>query len=96
TVVGAVAGWLYERRAERSARPAAAKQLGVLLASGLIVGESLIGVVLAAIVVFSGQGAPLALVGEGFADAAVWVGGAAFLLATLGLYGWLNRLGARA
>lgn len=92
-VVGAIVGWFYERRAERSARPAASKQLGVLLASGMIVGESLIGVALAALVVFSGQGAPLALVGAGFADTAVWLGGAAFALSIGALYRWLRRMG---
>ena len=61
-VVGAVAGWWFERRAARKADPEATKQLGVLMASGLIVGESLLGVILAAVVVFSGNGAPLALV----------------------------------
>jgi putative OPT family oligopeptide transporter len=91
-VVGAIAGWLYERRAMRSADPDSTKQLGVLLASGLIVGESLIGVLLAAIVVFSGKDAPLAVVGEGFAGAAVWIGGAAFAAISVALYAWLNRL----
>ena len=91
--VGAIVGWWFDKRADRGARPAATKQLGVLLASGLIVGEGLIGVVLAAIVVFSGQDTPLALVGEGFADAAVWIGGLAFILITGALYGWLNKLG---
>src|SRR6202030_4700889 len=38
-VVGAVVGWFYARKAARTARPAAAIQLGVLLASGLIVGD---------------------------------------------------------
>jgi putative OPT family oligopeptide transporter len=90
-VVGAVIGWAYDRRAERTANPSGTKQLGVLLASGLIVGESLVGVLLAAIVVFSGKAAPLALVGDGFADAAVWVGGIAFTAITVILYGWLNR-----
>ncbi len=94
-VVGAIAGWWFDKRAERGSRPEATKQLGVLMASGLIVGESLIGVVLAAIVVFSGQGAPLALVGDSFANAAVWVGGIAFVLITLALYGWLLRLSER-
>src|SRR6202040_2851621 len=68
-VVGAVAGWLFDRRGNRSPRPEATKQLWVLLASGLIVGESVIGVVISAIVVFSGKGAPLALVGPGFETA---------------------------
>jgi putative OPT family oligopeptide transporter len=95
-VVGAVAGWAYERRAMRTADPDSTKQLGVLLASGLIVGESLIGVLLAAIVVFSGKDAPLAVVGEGFAGAAVWIGGAAFAAISIALYAWLNRLSGSA
>src|ERR1051326_8356379 len=45
-VVGAVVGWFYDRRADRTQRPDAARQLGVLLASGLIVGEGIIAVVI--------------------------------------------------
>jgi putative OPT family oligopeptide transporter len=91
-VVGAAVGWAYEGRAERTANPAQSKQIGVLLASGMIVGESLVGVLLAAIVVFSGKDAPLALVGPGFATASVWIGGGAFIAAMIALYGWLNRV----
>jgi putative OPT family oligopeptide transporter len=96
TVVGAVAGWAYDRRADRTANPAGARQLGVLLASGMIVGESLVGVLLAAVVVFSGRAAPLALVGAEFATPAIWVGGIAFAISIIALYGWLNRLGGPA
>ncbi|HVB84095.1 MAG TPA: oligopeptide transporter, OPT family, partial [Rhodanobacteraceae bacterium] len=84
-VVGAVAGWFFERRAEHTAKPEATKQLGVLLASGMIVGESLIGVALAALVVFSGKDAPLALVGPGFVGAAVVIGALAFALVMLAM-----------
>jgi putative OPT family oligopeptide transporter len=91
-VVGAIAGWAYERRAAGTRDPGSTQQLGVLLASGLIVGESLVGVVLAGIVVFSGKDAPLALVGESFAGAAVWLGAAAFAAIGVALYAWLNRL----
>jgi putative OPT family oligopeptide transporter len=86
-VVGAVSGYLYDRRAERRAKPESTKQLGVLLASGMIVGEGLIGVLVAALVAFSGKDFPLALVGEAFAShAAVWLGGAAFALVIFLLY----------
>jgi putative OPT family oligopeptide transporter len=95
-VVGAVAGWAYERRAARTVNPEGTRQLGVLLASGMIVGESLIGVLLAAVVVFSGKAAPLALVGEEFAGAAVWLGGAVFVVSIGALYAWLNRLSGPA
>ncbi len=86
-VVGAVAGWLYDRRAMRTARPEAVKQLGVLLASGLLVGEGLLGVVIAALVAFSGKDFPLSLVGDDFAAGpAVWLGAAAFAIVVYLLY----------
>jgi len=88
-VVGAMAGWLFERAARAKRDPEATRQLGVLLASGLIVGESLLGVILAAVVVFSGQGAPLALVGESFATAGQVLGFMAFAGIGFGLYRWL-------
>ncbi|MDR3388084.1 MAG: oligopeptide transporter, OPT family [Rudaea sp.] len=92
-VVGAIAGWYYDRRADRGPKPEAAKQLGVLLASGMIVGEGLIGVLIAAIVAFSGKDFPLALVGEEFADnAALWIGGIAFVVSVLALYRWIEKV----
>ncbi len=90
-VIGAVAGWWFEKRAAYKRDPEATKQLGVLLASGLIVGESLLGVILAAIVVFSGNGAPLALVGDSFATAGQVLGLLAFAGIGIGLYRWLLK-----
>jgi len=66
----------------------------VLLASGLIVGESVIGVVISAIVVFSGVSAPLALVGPGFGTAAIIIGGVAFAATAILLYRWILRMGS--
>lgn len=91
-VVGSVVGWYFDRRADRSKKPETTKQLGVLLASGLIVGESVIGVVIAFIVGLSGKGAPLALVGENFGEAAQWIGGIAFAVIVLVLYRWIARM----
>ncbi|QIK96639.1 oligopeptide transporter, OPT family [Sphingomonas sp. HDW15A] len=48
--LGALIGWLYNRWAERQANPAFAERIGTLMATGLIVGESLMGVLFAAIV----------------------------------------------
>ena len=48
--VGAVLGWFYNRWAMTSRNPACAERMGVLMATGLIVGESLMGVVYAAAV----------------------------------------------
>jgi putative OPT family oligopeptide transporter len=92
-VVGAIVGWYFDKRADRTPKAEATKQLGVLLASGLIVGESIIGVLVAAIVVFSGKPAPLALVGSGFDNAAVWIGTLAFVAVTFAMYRWIARLG---
>jgi putative OPT family oligopeptide transporter len=91
-VVGTIVGWLYDRAADRTARPEPAKQLGVLLASGLIVGESIIGVVISAIVVFSGKAAPLGLVGPNFETAGIFIGGIAFAVIGFVLYRWTLRL----
>jgi hypothetical protein len=69
------------------------KQLGVLFASGLIVGEGLIGVLIAALVAFSGRDFPISLVDDRFADnGAVWLGTAAFAATLLLLYRWVARL----
>jgi putative OPT family oligopeptide transporter len=91
-VVGTIVGWFYDRSADRSSNPEGGKQLGVLLASGLIVGESLIGVVISAIVVFSGSAAPLALVAASFEHAAIFIGAAAFIAIAFILYRWTLRM----
>ena len=91
-VVVAIVGWLFDQRANRTPKPEATKQLGVLLASGLIVGESVILVVISAIVAFSGVAAPLALVGPGFETAGIIIGGAAFAAIAFVLYRWILRM----
>jgi putative OPT family oligopeptide transporter len=83
-VIGAVTGYYYDRWADRTARPAFAKRMGVLMATGMIVGESLFGVLYAGIVVASGQNAPFALVGDGFETPAL-IGGAVIFLVLIGL-----------
>ena len=76
------AGELAEYDVEQSNRR------GVLFASGLIVGESLIGVIIAVIIVLSvttgGGESPLQLVGPEFESTAGWLGLLAFIFA--GLY----------
>ena len=90
-VAGAVLGWFYNRWAHRSARPEPAKQLGVLLASGFIVGESLFGVLLAGLIVVANTANPLALVGDAFQTTATIIGAVAFIGCVLGLYAWTAR-----
>jgi putative OPT family oligopeptide transporter len=82
-VIGSVIGHLYEKRAKSEA----AQRTGVLLASGFIVGDGLFGVLLAGLIVVTGSGAPIALVGDGFATPALFIGLAVFA----GLVAWLYR-----
>jgi len=88
-VVGAIVGWFFDQRANRTPKPEATKQLGVLLASGLIVGEGIIGVVISAIVVFSGKDAPLSVVGPAYETAGIIIGGVAFVAIAFALYRWI-------
>ncbi len=95
-VLGALAGWAYNRWVERFANREAAKRLAVLLASGMIVGESLCGVLLAGIIVATGKGEPLALVGDSFAGWSEVIGGIAFIALCAWLYRWVGALARRA
>jgi len=90
-VVGAIAGWIYDKGADRAADPERFRRTGVLAATGLIVGESLFGVLLAGIVVASGNASPLAIVGDGFRPIAVWGGALLFAL----IAWWLYRRSAK-
>nr|WP_257539644.1 oligopeptide transporter, OPT family [Sphingobium sp. CFD-1] len=62
--VGAVIGHFYNRWAMRQSNPDFAERMGVLMATGFIVGESLFGVAFAGIVAATNSDAPLALVAE--------------------------------
>ncbi|MDO5032286.1 OPT family oligopeptide transporter [Corynebacterium sp.] len=57
--IGAFLGFLYNKWAAKQASPDFAKRMGTLLATGLVVGESLFGVVNAAIIAASGGENPL-------------------------------------
>ncbi len=72
--IGAALGHFYESWAERQKSPEFAKRMGVLAATGLIVGESLFGVAFAGIVAGSGSDAPLAVVGHDFERIGVLIG----------------------
>ena len=54
-VIGAVVGWLYTRSTAGSPQAPVMRRMAVLISSGLIVGESLFGVVLAGVIVASGN-----------------------------------------
>lgn len=87
-VVGAVLSYvvnIYLRKRAEARSPKnvegdieACNRRGILFASGMIVGESLMGVLLAGIIVISvtsgGSDTPLLMVGDNFADTAQWLG----------------------
>ncbi|MDU2064201.1 MAG: oligopeptide transporter, OPT family [Sporomusaceae bacterium] len=87
-VIGAVMGYVVNRYLQKravqrktqdvDAYVEKASRHGVLFASGLIVGESLMGVIIAIVIVFSvssgGSDAPLALVGKAFGPTADFLG----------------------
>jgi putative OPT family oligopeptide transporter len=89
-VIGAVIGHLYDKRTKTEA----AARTGVLLASGFIVGDGLFGVALAGLIVATGSGTPLALVGDNFATPSIFVGMAVFGTILAYLYRWIARLSA--
>jgi putative OPT family oligopeptide transporter len=94
-VLGAIVGRIYNDRIGRGAHAEAGKRLGVLLASGLIVGESLFGVLLAGLIVATHNEEPLALVGDAFTGPANIIGTIAFAAAIVGLYRWIGTLARR-
>ncbi|MFL6733446.1 MAG: OPT family oligopeptide transporter [Sphingomicrobium sp.] len=90
--LGALLGWTYNRWATRTSNPAFAERLGTLMATGLIVGESLMGVVYAGLVAAaekagsSDSAGVIALVDEN-----AWAMPLALVLFTaaiVSLYGW--------
>jgi putative OPT family oligopeptide transporter len=87
--IGALLGWFYDKWAARTSSPEFAQRMGVLLATGLIVGESIMGVVYAAIVATTRQDAPLALVAEN--PWAVPLGILVFAVVVVGFYAWTQR-----
>ncbi len=86
-VIGSVIGYWYDKRVARRKDSEYRKRLGVLVASGMIVGESLLGVLVAGLIVIH---VPLALVPDDFAPAN-WIGLGAFVFLIVVLYGWMLR-----
>ncbi len=87
-VIGAVLSWITARVVRSSP---AAERHGLLVASGFIVGESLIGVVLAAIIGATGRQDALTIVGPGFSTTATVLGTFAFLTVCIGFVRSIQR-----
>lgn len=86
-VIGSVIGRYYDKWADRACDPELARRMGVLTATGMIVGESLFGVTFAGIVAGTGSDTPLAIAGAGFETLAL-IGGTILFFA---LAAWLYR-----
>lgn len=91
--LGALLGRFYDKWAARSANPEFAERMGVLMATGLIVGESIFGVIFAGTVAATQQDTPFALVEE--FSWAVPLSLTVFAVAILGLY-WKTKADARS
>jgi putative OPT family oligopeptide transporter len=89
-IVGAIISHWYDRRSRTAPDPERAERLGTLVASGLIVGESVWGVVNAGLIVALSTEAPIALVPESFKPAP-WLGVLAFIAIIVFLYRWMLK-----
>ena len=94
-IIGAVISHWYDKRARAMPNPGRAERLGTLVASGLIVGESLWGVLNAGLIVAFAKDAPVGLVPEDFGPAKV-LGLLGFVGAIVWLYRWMLRRSAVA
>ena len=87
-VVGSVLSYWYNGRARSSPNPERAERLGTLVASGLIVGESLWGVINAGLIVALSNDAPIALVDADF-PGGPYLGVLGFVAIIILLYRWM-------
>ena len=87
-VVGSIVGHWYNKRAKHARNPDRAERLGVLIASGLIVGESIFGVINAGLIVAFNTDAPIAFVPADFV-AANAIGLVLFVGLVAWLYSWM-------
>ena len=98
--VGGVVSWLSTRSLQHQARTQGrladavvepVHRRGILLASGFLVGESFVGVLLAAADTIMGRSASLAVAGSGFAAFATWLGAITFVAALVLFYFLVSR-----
>ena len=94
-VIGAICGWLYERWIKGTRFAGVGRRMGILLASGLIVGESLFGVLTAGIIVSTRNDAPFALLPDDTTWPAMIAGLVGFAVLAIGLYAWVRAQSAK-
>lgn len=93
-VVGALVGWFYDKAIAGTKYADIGRRMGVLLASGLIVGESLFGVFFAGVIVSTGKESPFGIFPEGWPFAMI-VGLVVFVALVSGLYAWIKRVSVK-
>ena len=74
TVIGTVIGHFWNLAAARTAKPEFTERMGILLATGLVVGDSLFGLAYAGAVGWLGDPEKLSLVSAGFEPMAEFIG----------------------
>ncbi|MGO4956112.1 OPT family oligopeptide transporter [Luteococcus sp. Sow4_B9] len=90
--IGAALGLAYDKWADHTPSPERSKRMGTLLATGLIVGESLFGVIYAGIVAATGQEEPMAVIkAESWVNPAQLLGIAVFAALVAALYAWTKK-----
>lgn len=94
-VIGAVCGWIYDKAIKTTRFADVGRRMGVLLASGLIVGESLFLVMTAGVIVSTGNDAPFAMLPEGSTWPAMMSGIAVFAVLAFALYAWVRGRSAK-
>ena len=93
--IGALIGYFYNRWAKKQRNPELARRLGVLLATGLIVGESLFGVLNAGIIAAAGDSDVLAIAPDEW-EAGAAVCGVVLFIVCIGCAYRYSRILARA
>lgn len=89
--LGALMGHFYDKWASKQPDAERSKRMGVLMATGLIVGESLFGVVNAAVIAATSNGDAFAVVGESFEKAAQWIGLVLFIALVVFVYNYVKK-----
>ncbi|MGW8392804.1 OPT family oligopeptide transporter [Pseudoduganella sp. HUAS MS19] len=87
-VVGAIAGYFFEKAVRGRKHGEAASRLGVLVMSGFIVGESLFNVALAGLIVLTNKGEPLAIANSMSEATTMLIALAVAASVVVGLYRW--------
>ncbi|MTW13475.1 oligopeptide transporter, OPT family [Pseudoduganella eburnea] len=87
-VVGAIAGYYFDKAMKGKKYGEGASRLGVLIMSGFIVGESLFNVALAGLIVLTNNGEPLAIANSMSEATTMLIALAVAAVVVVGLYRW--------